>query len=1137
MSDASSVANEAFPGESEMSGLMRRFAWEHTALGPVESWPQSLKTVIRIMLTSRFAMWMGWGPDLTFFYNDRYAKMTLGKKHPWALGKEARAVWHEIWPDIGPRIHKVLETSEATWDEGLQLFLERSGYSEETYHTFSYSPLFGDDGRVMGMFCVVTEETERIIGERRLRSLRNLASELGTAITEADLLKRIESSLGHSKADLPFTLTYLFQGEGGPRLACSTGLEPGHPAAPPELSADLDDPIWPFATLLSNKEVVTVEMVDQQFGGWPSGPWDRPSDRAVLVSLQKSGQDVAAGFFVAGLNPYRRFDAEYSGFIELIAGQISAGLASARAYEDERRRAELLAEADRTKTTFFTNISHEFRTPLTLMLGPLEQSIDRLELGAAPVSEEAKSLRVVHRNGLRLLKLVNALLDFSRIEAGRAHARLQSVEVGSFTAELASMFRSAIEKAGLQLIVDCPPLRERAFIDPEMWEKILLNLLSNAVKFTFEGSICVRLTEEHQSFRLEVIDTGVGIAPEQLSRIFERFHRVEGPPGRTIEGSGIGLALVQELVRLQGGTIHAESTPGRGTAFTVSIPLSTQQASAPVTGDFNPDPSSHARDYVEEALRWLPEDESTNWPDEHSASIESRSLTSRAASPATVLVADDNPDMRGYLRRILSDQWAVRLVASGTEALAAAIADPPDLVITDVMMPGLDGFGLAKALRDNPATSQIPIIMLSARAGEEARIEGLQAGVENYLVKPFSARELVASVKAQLLLRQRSAQFETLVNSAPIGIFVVDGDLRLRQVNPVALPAFGNIPNLIGRDFDQVIHAMWTKEYADEILHAFRHTLATGEPHSRKKVTEFRTDRQLTENYEWRVDRISLPEGAFGVVCYFRDISLEVKAEEALRQSEKLAVVGRMAASIAHEINNPLEAVTNLLYLIRMSTETDQLPTYISLMEQELARVNDIVTHGLRFHRQATTPREEHISDLIESAAAIYQGRLHSGPVSLSRSFKDNENIWALGGELRQVFANFIGNAFDATAGGGQIILRTHDSTHWATGLRGVRVTIADSGVGMSAETKGRLFEPFFTTKNIGGTGLGLWLSKEILQRHGASVRVKSRDSTLRTGTVFYLFFPKTGVAGMSSGMDSAPAQSESLSLPQNWAN
>src|SRR5580700_2641223 len=457
-------------GGGALGQLVREFDWTKTPLGAIEQWPQSLKTVVRTLLTSRFAMWMSWGPELTFLYNDDYARMTLGKKHPWALGKPSREVWSEIWGDIGPRIQRVLDTGEATWDEALLLFLERSGYREETYHTFSYSPLSEDDGTIQGMFCVVTEETERVIGERRLRLLRSLGSALNRTILESEVVSAIETTLAQSEKDLPFTLTYLFE-EGYARLACSSGIAASHAAAPQAIALDAKDAAWPVLDLLAGKATVTVEDLPGRFGALPSGGWEAPPQRAVLVPLRQ-GQDLAAGFFVAAINPWRALDAEYSGFLDLIAGQIAATLANARAFEQERRRAESLAELDRAKTIFFSNVSHEFRTPLTLMLGPLEDLLNEHRETLPP--QDYREVETVHRNGLRLLKLVNTLLDFSRIEAGRIQAAYRPVDLSSRTAELASVFESAMERAGLQYTIRCEALPEPVWVDLDMWEKVVL---------------------------------------------------------------------------------------------------------------------------------------------------------------------------------------------------------------------------------------------------------------------------------------------------------------------------------------------------------------------------------------------------------------------------------------------------------------------------------------------------------------------------------------------------------------------------------------------------------------------------------------------------------------------------------------
>ncbi len=470
-------------GGGEMGARMRAKDWSSTPLGPPETWPQSLKTVVRILLGSRYAMWMAWGAELSFFYNDAY-RPTLGVKHAWALGSSAREVWKEIWPDIGPRIERVLSTGVSTWDEGLFLLLERSGFPEETYHTFSYSPLANDEGQVIGMLCVVTEETERIIGERRLASLRDLGADIAGKHTRPEVLAAVEHQLHNNPKDLPFTLTYLYGDAGQALLTCSSGISPGHSLAPALVDPADPQATWPAAEILAGGTVVTVNALGRRAAQIPKGAWDRAPDEAVIVPIARQGQNTAAGFLVAAVNPYRPLDEAYLGFIRLVSGQIASGLANAHAYEEERHRAEALAEIDRAKTTFFSNVSHEFRTPLTLMLGPLEDVLAKPE--GDPLGAHRSLVQIAHRNGVRLLKLVNTLLDFSRIEAGRVQANFEPVDLSAFTAELASNFRSAVEIAGLRLVIRCPPLPQPVYVDGDMWEKVVLNLLSNAFKFTFD---------------------------------------------------------------------------------------------------------------------------------------------------------------------------------------------------------------------------------------------------------------------------------------------------------------------------------------------------------------------------------------------------------------------------------------------------------------------------------------------------------------------------------------------------------------------------------------------------------------------------------------------------------------------------
>jgi signal transduction histidine kinase len=759
--DESAVGEEWLRGGGALGRLVNEFDWAKTPLGPITEWPESLRTVVRVLLTSRFAMWMSWGPELTFLYNDAYARMTLGRKHPWALGRKSQEVWEEIWVDIGPRIEKVLRSGESTWDEALMLFLERSGYREETYHTFSYSPLFNDDGKTTGHLCVVTEETDRVITDRRLNTLRSLSAELNKTISEEDVLTSVSRCLEEDLKDLPFTLMYLFNEAGDKaRLACRTGIPAGHPAAPESIELG-ESQAWPIGELLGGKDSLIVEDLQARFESLPSGFWDKAPWRAILLPITSQAQGAPSGVLVAGLNPYRPLDVNYAGFLNLVAGQIAASMANARAYEAERKRAQALAEIDRAKTAFFSNVSHEFRTPLTLMLGPLQDLLSRSQTHLSPTAKE--QLELANRNGARLLRLVNTLLDFSRIEAGRVEAVYQATDLAGFTSELASVFRSATDRAGLQLVVDCPSLGELVYVDRDMWEKIVLNLISNAFKFTFDGEIAISVARVGNFAELRVSDTGVGIPPEAIPRLFERFHRVPNMRSRTHEGSGIGLALVQELVKVHGGFIRVESTLGKGSTFIVSIPFGQDHLSSGQLGGERGLNSTAvgALPFVEEALRWLPNppNEDDVIPGDELLPVPCPPSGERGVRPR-ILIADDNADMRQYLARLLKEHYDVETVPDGKKALEAARERLPNLILSDVMMPGMDGFQLLEAIRENQGTRSIPVVLLSARAGEESRVEGMQAGADDYLIKPFSARELMARISARLEIKRMQGEGE-----------------------------------------------------------------------------------------------------------------------------------------------------------------------------------------------------------------------------------------------------------------------------------------------------------------------------------------------------------------------------------------
>src|SRR6202453_2401468 len=400
-------------GNSDLAGRIRAYDWSKNSLGPPETWPKSLRTAVGIMLTSRQPIWIGWGRELIYLYNDPY-KSIIGGKHPWALGKPVSLVWREIWQDIEPMLSQAMGGDEGTYVESKLLIMERNGYPEETYYTFSYSPIPDDDGGVGGIFCANTDDTQRVIDARQLALLRELAATTTEARTRQQACERSARALATNNRDLPFAMIYLLEPDGrSAALASTTNVDPDHPAVMTTLPLDGLNP-WPLAAVAQDHHARVISGIEMEFQAmFPSGAWQQAPDTAVVLPIMASGETGRSGFLIAGLNPFRLFDDNYSGFLKLVAGQIAAAISNAEAYEQERRRAEALAEIDRAKTAFFSNVSHEFRTPLTLMLGPLE---DELAERSHPLpTNRRERLRTAHRNSLRLLKLVNTLLDFSRI--------------------------------------------------------------------------------------------------------------------------------------------------------------------------------------------------------------------------------------------------------------------------------------------------------------------------------------------------------------------------------------------------------------------------------------------------------------------------------------------------------------------------------------------------------------------------------------------------------------------------------------------------------------------------------------------------------------------------------------------------
>jgi signal transduction histidine kinase len=743
------------PKDGEVERLIHEYDWSATPLGHPSQWSPSLRMVVRFMLANRFPHLLWWGPDYIQIYNDHYIPI-LGTKHPHqALGKPVRECWHEIYHILGPLVDTPFNGGPATWMEDIELIVQRHGFPEESHFTIAYSPVPDDIAPrgIGGVLATVHEITEKIIAERRVKILSELGARVAEAKTDEQACVQAVEILSQHPKDIPFALLYLLdEGRRELRLVSTTGISTTS-AGPTVLSLDaaVTDVAWPLIKAIATETMQLRDGLSSLLASVPVGPWPDPPDSVSVVPIKSNIAHRPAGALVVGISAYIRVDERYRIFLELVGAQVATAVANARAYEEERRRAEALAEIDRAKTTFFSNVSHEFRTPLTLMLGPLDDALSVPQV-PAPVRMH---LETAQRNAQRLLKLVNSLLDFARIEAGRTQASFAPVDLAALTADLSSTFRSAMQRAQLEFDVDCRPVGEPVYVDREMWEKIVLNLLSNAFKFTMQGAVRVRLGRDDGRAVLEVSDTGVGVPEHEIARLFDRFHRVEGTQARTHEGSGIGLALVQELVKLHGGSIDVTSELGAGTTFRVRLQFGTAHL-PPERIKVAPSLASTAvgaQAYVQEALRWLPDDGGTSkfvaLTDPHAPKHDGRFASTFGAR---VLLADDNADMRMYVRELLNSRYNVEAVTDGAEALEAARRARPDLILCDVMMPRMNGFDLLKTLRADAELRDVPIIMLSARAGEESRIEGLGAGADDYIVKPFHARELLARIGALLEL-------------------------------------------------------------------------------------------------------------------------------------------------------------------------------------------------------------------------------------------------------------------------------------------------------------------------------------------------------------------------------------------------
>jgi PAS domain S-box-containing protein len=1132
-------SSKFFPGNSEMARRMREFDWSVTPLGPIESWPQSLLASIRLMLNSRYPMFVWWGPELINFYNDAYIPV-LGARHPAALGQPASRVWVEIWEVVGPQAEIVMRDGQATWNESILLVMERHGYTEETYFTFSYSPVTDEHGNVGGVFCACTEDTKRILGERRVRTLRALAERATQGKTAEDACAIAATVMRDNVYDLPFAFLYLRDDDGA--KACLAGSTITGTSANPaviELACEANG-AWPLGEAAESGESQIINDLDTRFGPGvklPGGAWPEAARQALVLPIAQPGQKRPSGFLIAGVSPRLLLDDDYRTFLELTAGHVATAIANARAHEEERKRNEALAEIDRAKTVFFSNVSHEFRTPLTLILGPAEEMLS----GAMGETTELQRahLATLRANAVRLQKLVNTLLDFARVEAGRVEANYEPVDLALVTRELASTFCSAVHRAGVLFIVNCPVLDEPVYADRDMWEKIVLNLLSNALKFTLKGSIEVSVRSDDSTFAFVLRDTGVGIPEAELPHLFERFHRVQAAAARTQEGSGIGLALVQELVKLHGGRIEVESELGKGTTFTVFIPKGSAHLPKDRLGvpRHRSSTALGAAPFIEEALRWLPDESDGKTAARLIAGSQVISMPV-SSSPATehIIIADDNLDMRNYLRRLLELHWNVETVENGARALAAAREQPaPDLIIADVMMPGLNGFELLQQLRADVRTKTIPMILLSARAGEEAYIEGMNAGADDYIVKPFGARELIARIKALLevtrvrresekALRQSEERFRKIADSSPIMIWMTDAHGKALFLNRTYRECFAvSAEDAVSFNWADIIHPDDRERYID----AFKAALQKQETfHQRVRL------RRHDGQWRWFESRGNpILDDAGNMTAFIGsspDITEIYESQQRLKELDQRK--DEFLANMSHEIRSPLTGIMGYADILLAKLKDPEDIEYLNTIKESgdylIEIVNDILDLSkIEAGKLVLNIEPVSLHSILAEVQGLMNGRARQKDLPLSLRYESAlpEAIQTDRTRLRQILINLVSNAVKFTEHG-----RVEIVAKSAEGV--LQVEVIDTGIGIAPEHQEILFQPFTqadttSTRVYGGTGLGLTITRRLVEMLGGSI---SFESELDKGSTFCVRIP-TGLAQNDIQTPEVAARSPSI--------
>ncbi|KAG8934382.1 hypothetical protein FRC01_003339 [Tulasnella sp. 417] len=1074
---------------TKMVDYVKNFPWENHPLGPMELWPQSLKTALSAVMAAPYPWAIWWGPELCLLYNDAYAAMS-GTKHPGFFGKAGKTAWGELWEELGPLSDMVLREKKSVAFEDDLLFFGRLTdklLPEETYHTWAYIPITIEDGTIGGYFNTTFESTSKILYERRIQILRTLGDKTALARSRVEFveaMKRVLTEDAHK--DIPFVAFYFNVVDAPPKsgrdlehkhphrsrirvtstLAFKIGVPEGHPAIPDrevhfldpvtlhtmlpftsirtvasagstieevslldeptvaantpaesdlatergKESAPVGDTAWPFFDVFSAKKPLHITALPSTIGkgfGLRKNGWNDAPRESIIMPIAAEGDEVPIAVMVLGVNTRRPYDEEYQTWIDLLHMALNSTLTATLGREAELKKAEQLAQLDAAKTSFFSSASHELRTPLTLIAGPVQEA---LRMTVDPRVKEQLSLTT--RNIERLQKLVDSLMDFTRVEGGRMYGRFRATSLAEFTTDLAELFRNPIEKNKIEFNVTSDRTNEAtAYVDHDLWEKIVFNLIGNAFKYTFAGQVHVHSKYRPGWAEFSVSDTGCGIEANEQDRIFERFHR-SSATARSHEGTGIGLALTRELVKLHGGYITLESTPEdkdnpkafHGSTFTVHIPLGYEHLpSANVEEDTNGvrvGPRDYGRAMIEEAKAWsriksrgddkdLSESAGSESIPTSSGGESNRSAEFsgffRFSHEDTVLIVDDNSDVRRFLRSILRPYCNTIEAENGIEGLVAIEEKSPDLVLSDVMMPGMDGIQFVSTIRERPRISWIPVILLTAKSAEDARVEGLTSGADDYISKPFKTQELLARAHLHLnlgkrkrelmdLFEERTREIKIVSDLSPVGIFRTNSRGEMTYTNRrwheiTDYPSSQPLTNWVWN-----VHL----EFQKDVLELTTRVLKTGEGASMeiRWQNECWTKLQVEKIANGLIGTVTdvsdrhLYEAARIAQAQEREAIAQLRAADAERQraeaDERRRAQELLVDVTSHELRQPVSAILNCSQLVRTnlsnladtlrkSGATPFVPTkpLLKQIEEDLDALDSIYQCGLSQERIA----------------------------------------------------------------------------------------------------------------------------------------------------------------------------------------